>query len=194
MRIFNKTFIYININLMFTIFNVINYMTGKYIPLSLLILITIGIYYYIIGYCFENVFSNNYYLISILILMLLDITSLIVIFIYGDFIRTTDSNQYLNLDENKNNKKQMKNKKDKKDKKIKKDKKKENNKIYNKEKIVNNNDCSQQSIIKSINVNNTDNPENPNNPNNLNNPDKEIITLYDKENSNSIHTFIKQIN
>jgi len=158
---------------MFTIFNIINYMTGQYIPLSLLILITIGIYYYIIAYCFENVFSNNYYLISLLILMLLDITSLIVIFIYGDFIGSTDSNQYLNFD--KNNKKQKKDKKDKKD------------KISHKEKIENKNinDCGQQCIIKNKDSNNNDNPNYKN---------KEIISLYDKGNPGSIHTFIKQIN
>lgn len=165
---------------MFTIFNIINYMTGKYIPLSLLILITIGIYYYIIGYCFENVFSNNYYLISILILMLLDITSLIVIFIYGDFIGSTNSNQYLNLDENKNNKKQIKDKKDKKDKKSKKSKNDKKNKNDKKE---NKNDCSQRCIIKS---------KDDDNPNNTDN--KEIISLYDKGNPGSIYTFIKQIN
>ena len=165
---------------MFTIFNIINYMTGKYIPLSLLILITIGIYYYIIGYCFENVFSNNYYLISLLILMLLDITSLIVIFIYDDFSGSTDSNQYLNL--NKNNKKQKKHKKDKKDKKDHKNKK---DKIYHKEKIDNKNDSGEQHFLKN---------EDSNNDDNQNYKNKELISLYDKGYPGSIHTFIKQIN
>lgn len=165
---------------MFTIFNIINYMTGKYIPLSLLILITIGIYYYIIGYCFENVFSNNYYLISLLILMLLDITSLIIIFIYGDFSGSTDS-EHSNSD--KNNKKQKRNKKDKKDKKDNKDKKDKKNQIDNK----NVTDCGPQCMIKNTNINDDKNQ----NPNHIN---KEIISLYDKGNPGSIHTFTKQFN
>ena len=61
-------------------------MTGKYIPLIVLVLITIGIYYYIIANWSDIIFMNDYYIIILLILMLLDITSLIIIFIYGDFL------------------------------------------------------------------------------------------------------------
>jgi hypothetical protein len=98
---------------MFTILNIINYFTGKYIPLILLILITVGIYYYIISYCFDDIFSNDYYKILLLILMLLDITSLIVIFVYENFLE-------FDIDTNKSNKKV---KKDLGKKKVKKNKK-----------------------------------------------------------------------
>lgn len=81
---------------MFTILNIINYLTGKYIPLTLLILITIGIYYYIMTYCYDTILFNEYYIITLLILLLLDITSLIVIFIYGDFA-ISSSKKYLNV-------------------------------------------------------------------------------------------------
>lgn len=109
---------------MFTILNIINYFTGKYIPLIVLILITIGIYYYVISQCFNDIFYNDYYLVMLLILMLLDITSLIVIFIYGDFL-CEDAGDYSDmtkkLKKNKKDKKNKKNKKDNKDKKNKKD-------------------------------------------------------------------------
>lgn len=151
---------------MFTIFNVINYFTGKYIPLSLLVLITIGIYYYVITSWFDNIYSNDIYVYILLILMLIDITSLIVIFMYGDFYGTYSS-QNLNTNLN-TNIKLKKNKKNKKNKNINKKNinKKEEINILNKPKQILEDD-------KGINTN----------------EDKEIISLYDNKKSGSINTF-----
>ena len=146
---------------MFTILNIMNYFTGKYIPLIGIILITIGIYYYIINSYSDDIFTNNYYIIILLILMLLDITSLIVIFMYGDFLNCDLDNKIIII-KDKKDKKNKKDKKDKKDKKVKKVKKPliENN-INNK--IIDNN---------KVDKNN------------------EIISLYDNEKPGSIHTFV----
>lgn len=152
---------------MFTILNIINYFTGKYIPFTILVLITIGIYYYIITSCSDSIFSNDYYVILLLILMLIDITSLIVIFIYGDFLNfDSNSNDVISYKKDKKDKKDKKNKKDKKDEKDKKDKKLL---IENKFEVNNNT------------TNNVDNLE----------KNKEIISLYDNEKPGSIHTFAK---
>ena len=81
---------------MFTILNIINYFTGKYIPVYLLILISIGIYFYIIrNYLQYLIIDNLVYFIILLIIMLVDITSLIIIFSSDNFnySNSTGNNQ-----------------------------------------------------------------------------------------------------
>ena len=50
---------------MFTIFNIINYLTGKYVPPIILILITISIYSYIIYDWFIDLMNANIIYFSI---------------------------------------------------------------------------------------------------------------------------------
>lgn len=155
---------------MFTILNIINYFTGKYIPLSILILITIGIYYYIISFCSNEILHNDYYLGLLLIIMLMDITSLIVIFMYGDFFDNNSSNMV----PTKKLKKNLKDKKKLKDKKNLKDKNDNNN---------NNDDKKKNNNGNFIVENKSD----------VNGLEKniEMISLYDNDKSASIYTFIK---
>ena len=80
---------------MFTILNMINYFTGKYIPIYILILLTVGIYYYIINNLFINTINgdniinldnNIVYIVMIILILLIDIVSITMIFAYGDTV------------------------------------------------------------------------------------------------------------
>jgi len=175
MREFNKTFIYYKFNLMFTILNVINYFTGKYIPIYLLILITIGTYFYVIYNGFDSLINGNIiYIIMLLLIMLVDITSLIIIF-------TTDfnnSNNYNNVSNIKIIKKKSKKHNKKIDKEI---DKKINRKKDSKKNIKNlNNNCIIDNVI-NLEKNTIGHDEKP--------TDKDIISLYDNEKDISLKTY-----
>ena len=61
---------------MFTILNIINYFTGKYVPQIILVLITISVYSYIFYNYFNNLFDGSIiYILILLIVMLIDITT-----------------------------------------------------------------------------------------------------------------------
>ncbi len=85
---------------MFTIANIINYFSGKYVPTTVLIFITFFVYLYIIRNWFDYFMQNDVYLIILLFLMLLDITSLIVILTY-DFGITSMMNIFSSDDKTK---------------------------------------------------------------------------------------------
>jgi hypothetical protein len=72
---------------MLTLFNIINYYFGKPLPFYILILLTIGIYFYIISTHWETISSNKVYLTTNIILLLIDITAIIMIYtVYHDII------------------------------------------------------------------------------------------------------------
>lgn len=151
---------------MLTILNIINYFTGRPLPFYILILITIAIYYYVISYYWDTIASSNIYLITILILLLIDITAIIMIYtIYHDNNENSDSCKI------------KKNKKDKKSKKNKRDAK-----LEIKNTVVEN---ILEEKIKDV-------EQETNNNNGLLNNEKEVISmlsLYDAEKDVSLHTY-----
>ncbi len=67
--------------MLFTTTNLINYFTGKYIPVNFVILICIIIYCYVIYTWFNDIKEINYVLLTILIILLIvDIAVIICIF------------------------------------------------------------------------------------------------------------------
>jgi hypothetical protein len=155
---------------MFTLLNIINYFSGKYVSTTMLILISIGIYYYIITNWYSDLLSNDYLITILLLLLLLDITSIIVIYAYSDLLESSNKNIDITIlnDNNDDNK----NKKNKKQKTKKSHKKKYVNSGKNNTELIKNN-------------NNIINDKSDNNEN------KEIISLYDNNKPASIHTFVK---
>ena len=153
---------------MFTILNLINYFSGKYIPFYLLILITIGFYYYIISTWLTDILNfSSISIILILILMLIDITSIIIIFSSDYLSETTENNNF-----------SVKKKSKKSSKKSSKKNSKKNSKEH---KLLENNNVQNQSNNK-IN-------ENLDKNENLNDKLNEIISLYDDNNESSIKTY-----
>lgn len=72
---------------MFIITNLLNYFTGKYIPPLILVLLSAGVYYWLISNYFETIVDNYVYLSVLLILMIVDIVSVVIIFgskLFGD--------------------------------------------------------------------------------------------------------------
>lgn len=69
---------------MLTILNLINYFTGDNVSIYILIIATIIIYYYIISNYLQNIYDNKIFLTIFVMLMLIDITSIILIFYYRD--------------------------------------------------------------------------------------------------------------
>jgi hypothetical protein len=65
---------------MLTILNIINYLLGKPLTIYLLVLITVIIYYYIITSFWDTLSENKGWLGSIILLMIIDITTIIIIF------------------------------------------------------------------------------------------------------------------
>ena len=176
MREFNKTFIYYKFNLMFTILNIINYFTGKYIPPYLLILITISIYFFIIHNWFNDLINGNIiYLILLLLIMLIDITSIIIIFTTS---YNNNENENENDNDNDNNNIETIKKKLKKHNRKKNDKKNNNNLNEN----LNNNN------IENDNKED-DNKEDDNKEDKNITLKKDIISLYDNEKAVSLKTY-----
>ena len=68
---------------MFTILNITNYMTGKYIPKYMLILITIAIYFFIIKSYWSTIYNNKIFLCILLILLITDITTIYIILFHN---------------------------------------------------------------------------------------------------------------
>lgn len=161
---------------MFTIFNIINYFTGRYIPIYILILLTIGVYYYIIKTWFlELLLGNITYLIIFLLLLLIDITTIIIIFTSGYFMNS-DSN--LNLDSEINFKINKESNTIKK--KINKEKK-QSKKKNKKNKLISIND----NINNNINHMEIKSQENKYNVKTFD----ELISLYDNDKNGSINTY-----
>jgi hypothetical protein len=67
---------------MLTFINVINYLTGKYVSKYILILITIAIYYILIKNYWNNIYNNKIYLSLFILLLIIDITTIYIIFFY----------------------------------------------------------------------------------------------------------------
>ena len=74
---------------MLTFINVINYLTGKYVSKYILILITIAIYYILIKNYWNNIYNNKIYLSLFILLLIIDITTIYIIFFY-DYQNITD--------------------------------------------------------------------------------------------------------
>jgi len=65
---------------MLTIFNLINYLIGSPVNITILIMITIALYFYIIKTFWTNITDNIFYVIILVILMLIDLTTIYLIF------------------------------------------------------------------------------------------------------------------
>ena len=65
---------------MLTIFNLINYLIGSPVNITILIMITIALYYYIIKTFWTNITDNVIYIIILIILMIIDLTTIYLIF------------------------------------------------------------------------------------------------------------------
>lgn len=157
---------------MFTILNIINYFTGKYVPTIILILITISVYTYVIYNWFDDLINLNIiYLVLLLLILLIDITSIIIIF---SSERTTNHDSFID-----DNKKILTNKKN-----IKKDKKKNKSLKNIKENL--NLEKSSEKLNKLEN-----NLINAGGNKIINNDilDKEIISLYDNDKEISLKTY-----
>ena len=90
---------------MLTIFNLINYFIGSPVNITILIMITIALYFYIIRTFWTNITDNIFYVIILVILMLIDLTTIYLIFLSPhecEYIKKT--NKFLEL-KNKSEKK-----------------------------------------------------------------------------------------
>ena len=67
---------------MLTFINIINYLTGKYVPKYILILITIAIYYILIKNYWNKIYNNKILLCLFILLLIIDITTIYIIFFY----------------------------------------------------------------------------------------------------------------
>ena len=65
---------------MLTIINLINYLIGSPVNITILIMITIALYFYIIKTFWTNITENIFYIIILVILMLIDLTTIYLIF------------------------------------------------------------------------------------------------------------------
>jgi hypothetical protein len=156
--------------------NVINYLIGKPINIYILILITICIYIYIIKTWFDDLISgkNYVYLVVLIILMLLDVTSIFVFFVFKYNITDyfDNKNPEIISVRKRHSKRKLKNK-------INRSNKEDNPDIFVKEEFNKYND--------DIKINATDNIVVNNKENNVN---KEIISLFDENKiDNEIITF-----
>jgi len=68
---------------MLTIINITNYLTGKYVSKYILILITIAIYYFLIKNYWDTIYNNKIYLCLFILLLVIDITTIYIIFFYN---------------------------------------------------------------------------------------------------------------
>jgi hypothetical protein len=67
---------------MFTILNLLNYLSGKPLSSFVLITVTIIIYFILIKYYSETIYDNTILSITLLIILILDIVSIILIYFY----------------------------------------------------------------------------------------------------------------
>ena len=149
---------------MFTILNITNYLLGKPLSIYLLVLATVFIYYYIITSFWDTLSENKGWLGSIILLMIIDITTIIIIF--TDYTSSKVSPSIIQPEKEEKPAKSLKlDKKDKKDKKGKKEK----------NKLVNNNLITKKQEIQQ---------ETPNNKEN-----KSVISLYKPDAEVSLKTF-----
>ena len=65
---------------MLTIFNLINYLIGSPVNITILVMITIALYFYIISSFWSTISNNIFYVIILIILMLIDLTTIYLIF------------------------------------------------------------------------------------------------------------------
>jgi hypothetical protein len=170
---------------MFTILNIINYFTGKYVPPIILVLITISVYSYIFYNYFNNLFDSSIiYILILLIVMLIDITSIIIIF--SSYYVESDNF----LDDKLNNYSVKKNKTNIKD--------KDKEKVNKKERVNKKNKVDKKNIKEKNNEidiidkkNNINHDKNmlDNQKSNMEKSNMEIISLYDENKQMSLHTY-----
>ena len=65
---------------MLTIFNLINYFIGSPVNITILVMITIALYFYIISFYWNTISNNIIYVIILIVLMLIDLTTIYLIF------------------------------------------------------------------------------------------------------------------
>jgi len=156
---------------MFTILNILNYLSGKPLNVFVLITLTIVIYYFLINKYSDTIYNSTTYTIILLILLIIDIVSIILIYFYD---RKIDNNE---LEQNTiESKSEIKNEIQLvtlTEKKSKKDKSKKN-----KDKL---ND-SNEKVINGF-------PNNKEKSYPLDNANKDIISLYDINKDASLVTY-----
>jgi amino acid permease len=153
---------------MFTILNILNYLLGKPVSVYVLILAIIAIYYYTISNCWTSIKENKFYLVTMIISMIIDISSIIIIFtIVHDYVP-----------ESNNSSKKIKSLKKSKSAK-KKDEKQ--NKLTN-DNLINGEKMSNQEKGYVVNAENAENAANDAN-------NKSIISVYDPDALASLHTY-----
>jgi hypothetical protein len=167
---------------MFTILNIINYLSGKMLNEIILTAITVLLYFYLIKYHNEIVFDNQIYISIFILLMIIDITSILIVF--NVFGKSTDV-EICNIKKNKSIKDKSKKSKSKKNK-LKKIKSETIIKTYSienklEDKILkeNNNTNKKNNNVKEEKVSLTPNIK----------ENKEIVSLYNLDNENTINTY-----
>jgi uncharacterized protein YpmS len=92
---------------MLTIFNLINYLIGSPVNITILITITIALYYYLISSFWNTISNNIFYIIILIMLMLIDLTTIYLIFCSPhecDYIKTNKTNKNKKTNKTKTNK------------------------------------------------------------------------------------------
>jgi hypothetical protein len=90
---------------MLTIFNLINYLIGSPVNITILIAITIALYYYLITSFWNTISSNIFYVIILIMLMLIDLTTIYLIFCSPhecDYLKTNKNKKTKKTKINKN--------------------------------------------------------------------------------------------
>lgn len=162
---------------MFTILNIINYLSGKMLNEIILTAITVLLYFYLIKYHNEIVFDNQIYISIFVLLMIIDITSILIVF--NVFGKSTNI-EIGKIKKNKSIKDKSKKSKSKNNK-LKKIKSETVIKTYSIENNLeeNNHINEKKNNVKEEKVSLTQNIK----------KNKEIVSLYNPDNENTINTY-----
>jgi len=156
---------------MFTLINFINYSSGRPFNHIILCILTILIYFYLFRYHGDTLLNNNIYLTILLFLMIIDISSIIIVFTMFDNI--SDDNKVSIYKKSKSKKSSSKKSKSKKSKKT-------------KDIIENDDKPLSVTSVKTYSLNNINkNTINIKKEENI----KEIISLYDVNKDLSLKTY-----
>lgn len=179
---------------MFTILNVLNYIAGRQLNITCLILLTIGIYSYLMYYCFDFIMDDFVTFATLLLLLIIDIVSLTVIAFYNDSkfdevkIKKSKSSDSL---KNKKNKLKISEIVDDTSPSLKINKKKEIKNI--KEPLVKESSVKESSVkessVKESSIKESSVKKEINKDENKSLENKELISMYDANNNSTIETY-----
>ena len=132
---------------MFSLLNMINSISGKYMSSGVLILLTIVVYCFVINQMLDEIYENNMYLTMLIVLMITDIATITYLFVNfsrEDIIVKNDDKIQLKDKVKKTNKKKQKT--------IKNNENKDDMEVKNAEEVIKKDD-SQHNIISTFNEN-----------------------------------------